>query len=201
MCCFTAAGGFNSHSPPPKAFSRADLRELTAAPAIFHDRPRVLLGVGGSGPLRVFVVSTRSAVSLVEVLVASAILAMCLIPVIAFSQRGLSESGHTQQEILGRLLLMDFCERFKGCPLVQLKQVAVALTADPHHLDKDPLLIPKKSIVPRFLKDIVRSLTVEENAKSLNGLHRVTFKVSYTRTSVTKDVERSMFLQRVIHEH
>jgi len=144
--------------------------------------------------------------SLLEVMMAVGITAFCLVPVMVFSQRGLTESAFTRQEILGRMLLIDFCERFKSCRIEELKKVASSLAGNPHYLDSDDYLIPRKSMCPQFLKDIQRSLTVEENAKDKNGtpvnaLHIVRFGVKFTRTGGVRDHERELFVERLVHEH
>ena len=76
--------------------------------------------------------------SMIEVVTAAAILITCLLPVVVLSQQGLSESGWTQEELLGGQLLMDMSERYKGFSPEELR----GLAANPALLEQDTLLQP-----------------------------------------------------------
>jgi hypothetical protein len=143
------------------------------------------------------------------VMAATAIVALCLIPVMVFQQRTFIESKYTQQEIAARLVLIDFCEWFRNCPYDRLKKVQAGLKSDPHFLDKYEYLMPtrppdtekSKLTLLSFLKNVARTIDIKPNYGGEKGLHLVTFEVSFIRTGGSKEVPRSLWLERLVHEH
>lgn len=143
----------------------------------------------------------RRGFSLVEILIASTILVMCMLPVITLSQHVLVETEGGQEDLLARHLVIDMCERFKTVPLPELRAAA----ADPAALERDELLLPlawrdagsrEKKLAGDVLR-LKRSVMLEENAGQ-PGLHRVTFAVTWmTRRRQT----RTVGLTRLIHAH
>ena len=143
----------------------------------------------------------RGAFSLVEILVASSILVACMIPVIGLSQRVLSETEAGQEDLLAKHLLIDMCERYKSVALAEIRAAA----ANPQVLEKDDLLNPLfwrtgKSTVSHLAGDVLkltRTIRLEENAGE-QGLHRVTFVVSWTSR---QHRNREVTLTRLLHDH
>jgi prepilin-type N-terminal cleavage/methylation domain-containing protein len=142
--------------------------------------------------------ATTAGFSLVEVLIASAILAACLLPVVAFAQRGVVESGATQEDLLGRQILMDLCERYKASDPAELKRVA----ADPDLIESDSLLTPLR---PAVRQDgaasgvtFRRSIGFVENHESVAGIHKITFTVAWASRG---GKARRASLSRLIHWH
>lgn len=145
--------------------------------------------------------SQRRGFSLVEILIASSILVVCMLPVISLSQRVLSETQSGQEDLLARNLVIDLCERFKTVPLAELRTMA----ADPAELERDNLLLPvawrgEGSSQKKLAGDVLRlkrAIKLEENTGQ-EGLHRVTFSVTWT---TRKRQSRTVGLTRLIHVH
>lgn len=143
----------------------------------------------------------RRGFSLVEILIASTILVVCMLPVITLSQRVLSETESGQEDLLARHLVIDMCERYKTVPLAELRNAA----ANPAALEQDDLLLPmswrgegskEKKLAGDVLR-LKRSVKLDENAGEA-GLHRVTFSVTWT---TRKRQVRTVGLTRLIHSH
>jgi hypothetical protein len=137
----------------------------------------------------------RGGFSLTEIMVAAGLLTALLVPVLVFNQRGLIESGVTQEELLGRQLLMDLCERYKASSPDQLKQAA----NHPERFDTDDYLIPLKrkgedSPMIRF----ARRVEFTPDLDGVKGLHKVTFRVAWTSRHRKN---QSASLSRLIHWH
>jgi prepilin-type N-terminal cleavage/methylation domain-containing protein len=145
----------------------------------------------------------RAGFSLIEVLVASAILAACIIPVVVFAQRNLTESAVTQEEILGRQILMDLCERYKTSHPMELERVR----DDPSLILRDRLLQPlnvaSQSVAASARAqvgalDLQRRVYFERNFNGIDGIHRVRFEVSWNSRRGWRQVAS---LSRLIHVH
>lgn len=148
--------------------------------------------------------STRG-VSIVEIAVAAGLLVTGLLPVVLLCHRGLVEAGVTQEEILGRQLLMDLCERYKSAKPADLRRVA----AGPELIEKD-LALAFSERVQAFLARtqpgsvtasglrMRRSVDFEESYGGEEGLHRVRFNVSWA--SRNRPVQ-TVSLSRLLHYH
>lgn len=132
----------------------------------------------------------RNGFSLMEILVAAGLLVTLVVPVLMFNQRGVVEAGVTQEELLGRQLLMDLCERYKASSPDELKAIA----ADPTKLERDDMLIPLRGGGLQF----GRRVDFQENMDGVAGLHRVTFTVAWTSRHRKPQVAS---LSRLIHWH
>lgn len=132
----------------------------------------------------------RQAFSLMEILVAAGLLISLVVPVISFNQRGVIEAGVTQEELTGRSLLMDLCERYKACSPEELE----ALAADPAKIERDDYVTPQRAGGMRF----ARAVTIQKNMDGVAGLHRVTFSVAWTSRHRPPQVAS---LSRLIHWH
>jgi hypothetical protein len=133
--------------------------------------------------------------ALIEVLIAATLLTTALLPVIALSQRGITESGVTQEDLLGRQLVMDLCERYKTAPPAELEQVA----ARPELIDADGLLIPlRQAANDQPGLDFVRRVEFVRDIQGVSGLHKVTFRVHWAGRG---GKVRSAELTRLIHFH
>jgi hypothetical protein len=146
---------------------------------------------------------TSEGQSVFEIMVATAILVCCLLPIFGFSQRNMVEAESVQEQLLAQQLVMDLCERYKCSTPTELMQVA----ADGRAIEQDYLLQPlgrstrtseagsrSKRTGPSFR----RSVHFEENAGSITGLHKVTFTVSW---SPARSRSNSYSLTRIIHFH
>lgn len=120
----------------------------------------------------------RGGFSLAEMAVAAGLIASLLVPVLIFSQRGVVEAGAIQEELMGRQLLMDLCERYKAASPEELAQVA----AHPDPASGGYAL----------------AVELERNVDGVEGLHRVTFSVAWA--SRHRPPQRAS-LSRLIHWH
>jgi hypothetical protein len=137
----------------------------------------------------------RKAFSLLEIMVAAGLLVTLVIPVLMFNQRGVIEAGVTQEELIGRQLLMDLCERFKNSSPEDLQ----AVERDPSMLDRDDMLIPLRAgAAGNSGMAFARRVEIEENMDGVAGLHRVTFTVAWTSRHRKAQVAK---LSRLIHWH
>lgn len=87
----------------------------------------------------------RGAFTLLEIMVAVAILAFAFIPILTHSQATLKETEDSQEALLARHYLMDITERYRGSHIDELKR----FPASPPSLDlgKDEPVIEKDSVL------------------------------------------------------
>lgn len=133
--------------------------------------------------------------TILEILVASSVLVILLIPVLMVSQRGTQDAGSTREDLLARKLVIDMCERFKRAKPDELKRLA----ADPAALEQDAQLASTDSTLaePGGLR-LKRQLEFSENFDGIPGVHRLRFEVSWAPRSGRS---RSISLSRLIHAH
>lgn len=132
--------------------------------------------------------------SLAEIVVATGLLVTLLIPVLVFNQRGVVEAGVTQEELVGRQILMDLCERYKAASPEELEELA----RDPSKIDRDDLLVPLRTAAHGTPFRFARAVEIKRNLDGVVGLHGVTFVVAWT--SRHRPAQRAT-LQRLIHWH
>jgi len=146
--------------------------------------------------------SNAKGFSLLEVLVASVVLVVCLLPVVTLSQRGLTETMINQEELLCRQILIDLCERYKTVSPKELQ----FLSENPGSFDDDPFLLPLKhqKVAPLAGQgnaqtaglNIRRRISVNENLDGTVGLHRVRFEVTWTSC---RGRDQTVSLTKLIH--
>lgn len=124
----------------------------------------------------------RNGFSLVEMVIAAALLGGCLIPVIGLSHRGLTEAESTREGVFARQALMDLCERYKAEEPAELARIA----ADPTLIERDALLQPVRA-------NLRRTVTFTPDLGGVTGLHEVVFEVSWSG--------RRLALHRLVHAH
>jgi hypothetical protein len=134
----------------------------------------------------------RGGFSLSEILVAAALLSLCLLPVVGLSQRSLTESEATREDVIARQVLMDLCERFKGEDPAQLARVA----AEPERIERDALLQPLHGVAATL--GLQRRLSFTQDADGVAGLHELVFEVSWTGR---RKKPRRLALHRLVHAH
>lgn len=134
----------------------------------------------------------RAGLSLAEMVVAGCLLTCGLLPVVAFSQRGLTEAGSTREEILARQALIDLSERFKGEDPAELTRAA----SDPRWVEGDSLLKPFTGVAATL--GMKRAIAFEKNVDGVTGLHEVVFSVSWNGH---RKKPRTMALHRLVHAH
>jgi len=132
--------------------------------------------------------------SMLEIMIAVALMAFCLIPVLLFNQRNLVEAGVTQEEIVARQLLINMCERFKH----EDPAILARLEAQPDLIEGDDFITRIPESQKAFL-NIQRLVDFEKNYHNNDGIHRVTFQVRWT--SPRRKKERILSLSRLIHWH
>lgn len=87
-----------------------------------------------------------SGFSFVEIMVAVAILAVSLIPVVNLSTQAFRESGSSREDILARHLLLDLVERYKNASIPELGRLPAspadrtAVTGDEGDVENDSVL-------------------------------------------------------------
>lgn len=125
-------------------------------------------------------------------LVAAAILGFCVVPVMAVSQRGVTEAAALRDELLSRQILIDLCERYKDADPPELLKVA----ANPALIAADPLLLPLNHVdAPRGLE---RRLSLVRDLDGATGLHQLSFEVTWNDRNGRR---RQLSLDRLIHAH
>lgn len=123
---------------------------------------------------------------------ASTLLALCVLPVVGFSQRNVTESAVLKDDLIARQVLMDLCERYRESEPDELVRVA----ADPARIDRDYLLQPLGRVsAPPGMQ---RSLAIARDMDGVRGLHGVTFTVEWTSRDGKR---RRLTLDRLIHAH
>lgn len=135
---------------------------------------------------------SRRAFSLIEAMVAVAVLACAVLPVVALSQRGVTEAAVLRDEVLARQLLIDLSERYKDADPEELARVA----ADRRIIEKDPMLQPLERLgAPAGLR---RGLSLVRDLDGASGLHQLSFEVIWNDRTGRR---RRVSLERLIHAH
>lgn len=134
----------------------------------------------------------REGFSMLEIMVAVGLLAVCLTPVVAFNQRSLSESGVTLEEMIARQAIINMCERYKN----ESPEVLRDLAASPDAIGQDPFLI---DLDGARAYGFSRHISFVENSGGNSGLHEITFEVRWK--SARRKVDRSLKIVRLIHWH
>lgn len=134
----------------------------------------------------------REGFSMLEIMVAVGLLAVCLTPVVAFNQRSLAESGVTLEEMIARQAIINMCERYKN----ETPEVLRDLAADPAAIGQDPFLIDLEGARAYGFS---RHIAFVENAGGNPGLHEIAFEVRWK--SARRKVDRSLKLVRLVHWH
>lgn len=152
-------------------------------------RQRFVLSRGGA---------RRKAFTLIEIMVAVAILAFCFLPIITHSRSTVRETETSQEDLIARHYLIDLVERFKSSPLEELR----ALSSTATYLKSDAMLTDHERVakemetvamttgkVDQGLKGVKKYLDVaammkldpkvafQENV--LPGIHKLTVSVSW----------------------
>jgi hypothetical protein len=135
----------------------------------------------------------RRGFNLTELMIASGLIVTFLVPVLIFNQRGVIEAGVTQEELMGRQLVMDLCERFKAASPDELQGFA----EDPGKIESDPMLIPVRG-TPQEGMAFERRVEFERNYQGEVGLHKATFVVAWASRHRKPQVAK---LSRLIHWH
>lgn len=137
----------------------------------------------------------RSAFTMLEILVASTLLVVLLIPVVTLSQRGATDAGSTREDLLARKLVIDMCERFKRSKPEELRRYS----ENPGLMDQDPLLVtPDGLAAGTGTSKLQRRLGFEENYDGIPGVHKIRLEVAWETRFGKK---RSVSLARLVHAH
>lgn len=104
---------------------------------------------------------TRSAFTLLEVLMAIAILGFCLVPIMTHSQSTVRETEESQESLLARQYLIDLIERYRTSTIFELRllpsnEPAVALGSEPDYIKNDAILADKARVAQE-LEDLARN--------------------------------------------
>ena len=75
--------------------------------------------------------TAQQAFSLLEIVVATAILAICFLPILTQSRAGLQETEQSQESILARHFLVDMIERYRGSSPAELLGLLPTALPDP----------------------------------------------------------------------
>src|ERR1700761_6080060 len=88
----------------------------------------------------------RVGFTMVEILIATAILGLCFVPVLMHSRQATFETEESQENLLARHYLMDIVERFRDSnldelrPLAAAKEPVVVLGQDSSYITSDAVL-------------------------------------------------------------
>jgi len=91
-------------------------------------------------------VAKRNAFTLLEIMVAMAVLAFCFLPIMNLSRSNVKETEVSQEDLLARHFLIDMVERFKGSSLDELKstlppiELPLPLGQEPEAIKSDDIL-------------------------------------------------------------
>ena len=94
---------------------------------------------------------TRSAFTLIEIMIAVAILAFAFIPILTHSQATVKETEDAQEQLLVRHFMMDLSERFRGSSLEELRKLPTAeptltLGQDERNVKEDAVLSDRDKV-------------------------------------------------------
>jgi len=113
--------------------------------------------------------------SFTEILVAVALLALCLLPVMNLSTSTVRESSLSREDILARHLLMDLVERYRDSDLDELERLPVATTLsqvppgqDDPEIARDPIL---KERTARLLASVHGASGTSEGLSAYRGIY------------------------------
>src|ERR1051325_3562143 len=88
----------------------------------------------------------RKGFTLLEIMVAMAVLAFCFLPIINHSRSTVKETEVSQEDLLARHFLIDMVERYKGSSLDELKStlppiaLPLPLGSEPEAIKSDDIL-------------------------------------------------------------
>jgi prepilin-type N-terminal cleavage/methylation domain-containing protein len=153
--------------------------------------------------------------TLVEIMVAMAILAFCFLPILTHSRSSVKETEVSQEDLIARHQLIDLVERFKGSSLEELER----LNSTGNFLKSDDMLTDNARVakemetvalatgkVDQGLKGVQRHLetaalmnmtpeaTFQKNVQP--GLHKLTVAVRWT--SKVRKGERRIEFSKVL---
>lgn len=89
----------------------------------------------------------RQAFTLLEIMIAVAIMAFAFIPILTHSQATVKETEDAQEQLLSRHFLMDLTERYRGSSIEELRKLPSA----------EPTSLPLGQDEPKVKEDIVLS--------------------------------------------
>jgi len=107
----------------------------------------------------------QSGFSLLEVLVAVAILAFCFLPIITHSRSTIRETEVSQEDLIARHYLIDLVERFKSSSLDELKE----LKTNAAYLQKDALLTDHARVAKEMERFAQRTGKVDQGLKGMQN--------------------------------
>lgn len=92
-----------------------------------------------------FRMASRRAFSLLEIMVAMGIIALCFLPILQHSQATISETEEAQEQVLARHFLIDMVERFRNSPIEEIRRLPktepnVTLGQEPQIVKEDAVL-------------------------------------------------------------
>lgn len=116
----------------------------------------------------------RSGVTLIEILIAVAILAFAFIPILSHSRGTILETEISQESLLARHFLIDMVERFKGSTPDELDSLTSAPVGGPLGTDSDA--IKKDAILSDHARVASQMESLAEATgkvdKGLQGIHK-----------------------------
>jgi prepilin-type N-terminal cleavage/methylation domain-containing protein len=167
----------------------------------------------------------RRGLSLLEVLMAVAILAFCFVPILTHSRATVHETESSQEDILARHFLVDLAERYKAASMDELRDLPptepeVPLGQDPIYIRNDGLLSDRTRVYQQlqalaasgyrdgalaglkkfvdlstFMK-LTRLATFRENIDGQEGVHELTCAVRWKPRAGPG--ERSLRISKIV---
>ena len=97
----------------------------------------------------------RRAFSLMELMVAVAILGFCFVPILTHSQATVAETEEAQEQVLARHFLIDMVERYRNSPVEELRRLpktepTTALGQEPEIVKSDAVLSDRDRVAAQL---------------------------------------------------
>lgn len=126
----------------------------------------------------------RRAFSLMELMVAMAILAFCFVPILTHSQSTLAETEESQEQVLARHFLIDMVERYRNSPVEELRRLPKTEPTVP--LGQDPQIVKDDAVLSdrdRVAAQLTGAAATDAGAKGFQRYVEASKLMQFTRVA------------------
>lgn len=131
-----------------------------------------------------FRTASRRAFSLLEIMVAMGILALCFLPILQHSQATIGETEQAQEQVLARHFLIDMVERYRNSPIEEIRRLPktepqVPLGQEPPIVKEDAVLSDRE----RVATALTAAGATDSGAKGFQRYMEIAKLMKFTRVA------------------
>ena len=137
---------------------------------------------------------SRGAFTLLEIMVAMAVLAFCFLPIINHSRSTVKETEVSQEDLLARHFLIDMVERYKGSSLDELKSnlppIALPVQVgqpEPGYIQGDDILSDREMIASEMKQKALAAGKADAGLAGVQTILDIAKQMKVTRTAVFEE--------------